>query len=206
MKEGRAQQPSLRFRILPSTTLDLQDLRRTLKERGSWRGYLCPRDFQGQPPQGVPRAEGWGIDRPSEDQTPLWRARNADTLKADKDKRSPVPGMASHTVNMKRGLADEPECTGSTDPWQARGAHKNNETRPLDPTAYSIVSTERECGVPPRAAPSPRPEIGPAFEDCGKNDPSLGTPQEDDPEGADVLEVDPSSTYAFEFFQDLKME
>ena len=59
--------------------------------------------------------------------------------------------------------------------------------------------------MPPSTTLSQRPEIGPTFEDREEEDHSLGSSLECDLEDADVL-VDPSSKYAFEFFQELKRE
>ena len=128
-----------------------------------------------------------------------WSARSVDTPRTGRDKRYRVQDKTSHTGGRKRGFAAGTECRDTADPWQARDGRKSIQPTPLDLTIPLKASPEEDWGVGTRSTPSP----GPGTKRRG---PSLESPHTSEPEESDVLEVDPDSTYATEFFQELKMD
>ena len=205
-RKGRAQLPPLSFRLLPSMTLDLPDLRGILGRRERHRDCLPPRGSRGRSSRGAPRGKGRGIDRPSEGQTPRWSARNVDTPRTGRDRHYLARDKTSHTGGRKRGFAAGTECRDTADPWQARDVRRSTETTPLDLTVPSTTPTEGDWGVGTRSTPSPGQGSGSSLKGRKGRGPSLESPHTSEPEESDVLEVDPDSTYAAEFFQELKMD
>ena len=187
------------FQLPPSMTLDLPDLRRILERRERHKGCLPPRGSRGRSSRGAPRGKGRGIDRPTGGQTHRWSARNAGTPRTGRDKHCQAQGKASHTEDRRRGSAAGTECRDTADPWQARDGRKSIQPTPLDLTIPPKTSPEEDWGVGTRSTPSPGPRTR-------RRSLSLESLHTSEPEESDVLEVDPDSTYATEFFQELKMD